>query len=257
MVGEVVKLRQELRWFETLPLFGRRIIITREYQEEDTLSELLEENGAEIVLFPTISFQPPDSYEEVDRAIAQLSDFQWIIFTSSNGVRYFMDRVWSLGKDVRSLSHLLFAAIGSGTARTLMNQYLKADLIPDEFSAEGVVRAFHAREHNRSPDSHPPGPASARCAGAGLRPLQNDVPAVPVYKTVVPSALHQTEQFETVQNCDCIVFTSSSTVHNFFEYSTPAVLAGAEGHGNRLHRARSPRGLCASMDSRADSAGAV
>ena len=224
VVGEVVKLRQELRWFETLPLFGRRIIITREYQEEDTLSELLEENGAEIVLFPTISFQPPDSYEEVDRAIAQLSDFQWIIFTSSNGVRYFMDRVWSLGKDVRSLSHLLFAAIGSGTARTLMNQYLKADLIPDEFSAEGVVRAFTQGNITGARILIPRAQQARDVLEQGLRPLQNDVLAVPVYKTVVPSALHQTEQFETVQNCDCIVFTSSSTVHNFFEYSTPAVL---------------------------------
>jgi len=224
LVGEVVQLRQELSWFEVLPLFGRRVIITREAQEEDTLSELLEENGAEIVLFPTISFLPPDSYEEADRAIAQLNGFQWVIFTSSNGVRFFMDRALGLGKDARILSHLSLAAIGSGTARTLMDQYLRADLIPDEFSAEGVVRAFTERSITDARILIPRAQKTRDTLEQGLRALGNDVLPVPVYKTVVPAALHQTEQFQIVQNCDCMVFTSSSTVHNFFEYSTPAVL---------------------------------
>ena len=117
VVGEVVKLRQELRWFETMPLFGRRVIITREYQEEDTLSDVLEENGAEIVLFPTISFQPPDSYEEADRALAQLGDFQWIIFTSSNGVRYFYGAGLEPGKRCEEV-FLIFILPLSAAARS-------------------------------------------------------------------------------------------------------------------------------------------
>jgi len=223
-VGEVVKLRQELRWFETMPLFGRRVIITREHQEEDTLSDALEENGAEIVLFPTISFQPPDSYEEADRALAQLEDFQWIIFTSSNGVRFFMERAWSQGKDVRNFSHLHFAAIGSGTEHTLKSQYIRADLVPEEFSAEGVVRAFTERSITGARILIPRAQKTRDVLDQGLRALPNEVLSVPIYKTVVPSALQQAEQFAIVQNCDCIVFTSSSTVHNFIEYATPAIL---------------------------------
>ena len=138
-----------------------------------------------------------------------------------------------------------------------MNQYLKADLIPDEFSAEGVVRAFTQGNITGARILIPRAQKARDVLEQGLRALQNDVLAVPVYKTVVPSALHQTEQFETVQNCDCIVFTSSSTVHNFFEYSTPAVLQELEGHGNRLHRAHHRRGIAQAWIQRRDSSGEI
>ena len=101
-----------------------------------------------------------------------------------------MERAWSLGKDIRSLSHLLFAAIGSGTARTLMGQHLRADLIPDEFSAEGVVRAFSERGITGARILIPRAQKTRDVLDQGLRGLANEVLAVPVYKTVVPSALH-------------------------------------------------------------------
>ena len=160
----MVRLRKELRWFEYLPLFGKRIIITRELQEQNPLSEILELNGAEIVLLPTIAMHPPDSYQSLDEAIAQLQQFQWVIFTSTNGVRFFMDRLLGSGRGYKSPQRHLIAAIGSGTARTLNSYYIQADLVPDEFSAEGVVSAFTQQNISGVKSAYPQSPENARCA---------------------------------------------------------------------------------------------
>jgi uroporphyrinogen III methyltransferase / synthase len=224
IVGDVVRLRQELRWFEYLPLFGKRIIITRELQEQNPLSEILEQNGAEIVLLPTIAVLPPDSYQSLDEAIAQLPQFQWVIFTSSNGVRFFMDRMLCSGKDIRALSSHSIAAIGSGTARTLNSFYIQADLIPDEFSAEGVVSSFTQQNITGVKVLIPRAQKTRDVLDLGLRALNNEVLAVPVYKTVIPPELQYAETFKSLHPGDCIVFTSSSTVHNFFDSVPSGVL---------------------------------
>lgn len=221
IVGDVVRMRQELRWFEYLPLFGKRIIITRELQEQNPLSELLEQNGAEIVLLPTIALQPPDSYQSLDEAIAQLQQFQWVIFTSTNGVRFFMDRLLSSGRDIRALSRHLIAAIGSGTARTLSSYYIQADVVPEEFSAEGLVSSFTRQNITGVKVLIPRAQKGRDVLEVGLRALNNEVMAVPVYKTVMPPELQSAESFKMLHPGDCLVFTSSSTVHNFFD-SVPA-----------------------------------
>jgi uroporphyrinogen III methyltransferase/synthase len=221
IVGDVVRMRQELRWFEYLPLFGKRIIITRELQEQNPLSELLEQNGAEIVLLPTIALQPPDSYQSLDEAIAQLQQFQWVIFTSTNGVRFFMDRLLSSGTDIRALSRHLIAAIGSGTARTLSSYYIQADVVPEEFSAEGLVSSFTRQNITGVKVLIPRAQKGRDVLEVGLRALNNEVMAVPVYKTVMPPELQSAESFKMLHPGDCLVFTSSSTVHNFFD-SVPA-----------------------------------
>jgi uroporphyrinogen III methyltransferase/synthase len=216
VVGEVVTLRDELRWFEKLPLFGRRIAITREFNEEEPLAEILEDNGAEILLFPTIAFQPPDSNEDSDRMLMQMDAFHWIIFTSSNGVRFFMDRLFRLGRDVRALGNHRIAAIGSGTAATLKNYYIQADLVPEEFSAEGVVASFKDRGVTGVRILIPRAQEGRDVLETGLRALNNDVCVAPVYRTVVPERTDLTEKLDALRVADCVVFTSSSTVHNFF-----------------------------------------
>jgi uroporphyrinogen III methyltransferase/synthase len=225
IVGDVVRLRHDLKWYEHMPLFGKRFIITRELQERDTLADFLENSGAEVVPMPTIAITRPDSYQDADDAIAQLEQFSWIVFTSSNGVRYFMERLINAGKDIRSLSGRLIAAIGSGTARTLNSYYLQADLVPDEFSAEGVVQTFARRNISGVKILIPRAQKARDVLESGLIELNNDVRAVPVYKTIAPQELRHAETFKSIYPGDCVVFTSSSTVHNFFDFAPPAVLS--------------------------------
>ena len=139
IVGDVVRLRDVLQWYEKKPLFGYRVLITREYTPE---YERLEDLGAEIFEFPTIRLAPPESYEELDRAIAAIRDYQWLIVTSSHGLASFMERFLDKGFDIRDLKGVRLCAIGEKTAEAIRRYGMKVDLVPDQFSAEGLVDAF-------------------------------------------------------------------------------------------------------------------
>ena len=139
VVGEVVRLRESLAWYEKKPLFGHRILITREYTAD---YEPLEEMGAEIFEFPTIKTVAPKSYRALDQAIARIETYDWLVFTSANGVRYFMGRFLSKGRDVRDLKGIRLCAVGSKTAEALAVYGMKVELVPDEFNAEGLSKAF-------------------------------------------------------------------------------------------------------------------
>lgn len=139
VVGEVVKLRQALQWYERKPLFGHRVLITREYSAD---YEPLEERGAEIFEFPTITVVPPSSYSELDKAIERVETYDWLVFTSANGVRYFMERLLQKDRDIRDLAGVRICAVGSKTAEEVAMFGVKVELVPDEFSAEGLVEAF-------------------------------------------------------------------------------------------------------------------
>jgi uroporphyrinogen III methyltransferase/synthase len=139
VVGEVVKLRESLKWYEKKPMFGHRILSTREHLEG---FEPLEELGAEIIEFPTIEIVPPESYEELDKSIEQLETYDWLIFTSRNGVKFFFKRFFEKDRDIRDLKGIKICAIGTKTAKEIKKYGLKTDLIPDEFRAEGLIEAF-------------------------------------------------------------------------------------------------------------------
>ena len=113
VVGEVVKLRESLNWYEKKPLFGHRILATREHAEG---FELLEELGAEIISFPTIEIVPPESYDTLDQAIGVVESYDWLIFTSRNGVEYFFKRFFEKDRDIRDLKGIKICAIGTKTA---------------------------------------------------------------------------------------------------------------------------------------------
>ena len=148
VVGKVVNLRQMLAWYEKKPLFGHRILITREYSSD---YEPLEELGAEIFEFPTIRIVPPASYKELDAAIRRVEEYHWIILTSANGVRFFMERFFKKGRDVRDLKGLKLCAVGSKTADAVRAHGMKVDLVPDEFNAEGLVESMN-HLYGSSPD---------------------------------------------------------------------------------------------------------
>ncbi|QGQ24305.1 uroporphyrinogen-III C-methyltransferase [Gimesia benthica] len=142
VIGDCVSLRDQIAWFEEKPLFGLRIGITRaEEQSEPEIKRALE-LGAQPVLLPTIEIGPPADWEPVDAAIARLDEYQWLVFTSANGVNYFLNRLWETGYDARKLARLKIATIGPSTAEALQQFHLRADLIPDQYRAEALAAAL-------------------------------------------------------------------------------------------------------------------
>ena len=136
-------------WFESRPLFGQRVLVTRATNQAEQFAAKLSDLGAEVVLQPAIEIVAPSDFTLVDQAIKQLEQTDWVVFSSGNGVRYFLERVFELGLDVRAFSQTQLAAIGPGTAAMLENYHLKADLIPDEYRAESMVAALTPHVENR------------------------------------------------------------------------------------------------------------
>ena len=149
LVGGVVGLRKSLRWFDRRPLFGRRVLVTRSRAQASRLSELLTDAGAEAVEVPSIEIAPPRSWTALDRAIGRLPERDWVVFTSANGVQAFLERLAACGKDARALAGLSIAAIGPGTAAALGAARLRADLVPREFTTEGLVEALRGARGKR------------------------------------------------------------------------------------------------------------
>ena len=142
VVGEAVKLRDTLKWYEKKPLFGHRILITRRMSKE---YELLEDLGAEIFECPTVVAVPPDDYSDLDKAIKQAGAYDWLIFTSVNGVKFFIDRIIETDFDIRELKGVKVCAIGQKTAETVREYGIKVDITPKKFNAEGLVELFREK----------------------------------------------------------------------------------------------------------------
>jgi uroporphyrinogen III methyltransferase/synthase len=142
IVGSVIEERDQLHWFESLPLFGQRIVITRPRAEALPSSAMLEMMGAEVIVAPTIAVRPLADSSRLDRSIDRLAEYDWLVFTSANGVRFFMQRLFERGQDLRVLGHLRFAAIGPITAKALALYHLNADLVPESFRSEALAEAL-------------------------------------------------------------------------------------------------------------------
>jgi uroporphyrinogen III methyltransferase / synthase len=149
VVGAVVARRPGLSWFEGLPLFGQRVVVTRPSDEADRSVESLEALGAEALLAPMVRILRLEDFEALDDAIARLDSFDWLVFTSGNGVRHFLDRIEALGLDLRALGRVKVAAIGPSTAEALGDYRLKADLVPASHRSEGLVEALAGRVAGR------------------------------------------------------------------------------------------------------------
>lgn len=213
IVGAVVKLRETLSWFERKPLFGKTVLVTRASEQAGALTERLEKLGAVCIEAPAIRIQPPDSYEALDAAITRLRDYQWLIFTSVNGVQYFFERLQAGGFDARSLYGLRIAAIGSPTARALADRGIRADVVPLEFRAEGIVKAMSAMVQTGMKVLLPRAAAAREVLPQQLRALGATVDVITAYRTVTADTDRQAiiEQLRAGR-IDVVTFTSSSTV---------------------------------------------
>ncbi len=144
IVGEVASLVDTFCWFQQRPLFGRRILITRPLGQAGSLARPLEELGAEVLFQPAIAIAPTEDWDAVDRAVHQLADYDWLVFSSANGVDAFLARVWELGLDTRALAPVKIAAIGPGTRDALQRYQLRVDLLPLKFHGEHLAEALCA-----------------------------------------------------------------------------------------------------------------
>jgi len=219
IVGEVVKLRDSLQWFDNLsqrPLFGKRILVTRARSQASKLTAKLENLGAEVIEAPAIEItDPSDLYEALDKAIDHVQDYHWMIFTSANGVEYFFNRLYQAGKDVRALGYAKIAAIGSATAEKLKQYGIVADVIPQEYRAEGVIEAMKGKLPPHAKILLPRAEEAREILPEKLREMGAEVEVAPAYRTVCGDVDSEALVSELINGeIDVVTFTSSSTVKN-------------------------------------------
>ncbi len=217
IVGNVVKLRDSLRWYEDKPLFGHRILITREYSYD---YEALEDMGAEIFGFPTIKTVPSEDYSDLDRAIHSIGDYQWLIFTSAKGVSFFLCRFISAGRDIRDLKGIRLCAVGTKTAEALAKFGLRVDLMPEEFNSEGLVDAF-VKEHKNLQGVRMllPRPDNARNLFPDMISQRGGTVDTPVAYRVIKPERHgkRLQRFLKEGRITVATFTSAATFNNFVD----------------------------------------
>lgn len=220
VIGEVNQFRKEIAWFEKQALFGKTIILTRDSPNFAAVAAKLESLGAQVLEFPVIQIEPPLFWKEVDEAILGLDRFNWILFTSVHGVEHFFSRLKQLGKDSRALSRVQIGAIGSSTKKSLAQEGISADLVPQAFTAEALVRALNQKMEIRGRTFLLPRTDIApQYLNQELESLGGRVTQVVMYRTV---PVQNAARFQKIRPYlfspdTWVTFTSSSTVKNFWD----------------------------------------
>ncbi len=222
IVGDVVNLREQLAWFDKRPLFGKRVLVTRAREQASILTEKLEALGAECLEAPAIKIVPPESFAALDAAIDNLIAYQWLIFTSVNGVDAFYRRLEAAGLDSRALAGLQIVAIGSQTADRLRANGIQADVVPLEFRAEGIVAAMKNRLQPGAKVLIARAAVARDVLPTQLREMGAAVDVVDAYRTEIGEADGAYLARELAAGrIDLITFTSSSTVTNLLDILGP------------------------------------
>ncbi|MBO8163801.1 MAG: uroporphyrinogen-III C-methyltransferase [Brevibacillus sp.] len=217
IVGEVVKLREKLQWFEKKPLFGKRVLVTRARSQASDLSERIAELGGEAYEYPLIKLAPPQELDRLDDALRKLSQFDWVIFTSVNGVNHFFRRMRELCIDIRTLTGRL-AAVGPKTAEALEEKGLTVHVLPADFRAEGLLDSLKGKLVPGESVLLPRADIAREILPKELRAHGLQVTEVDTYQTVVDAG--NTEETAALLKDGAIhivTFTSSSTVKNFVQ----------------------------------------
>jgi len=228
VIGEVVKLREKLNWFEQKPLFGQRVVVTRARgHAASQLARQFSELGAEVLEIPTIKIEPPSSREDFVDALLELNSYDWLVFTSPNGVSIFFEYFFRQFHDLRDIGGARIAAVGPATANKLKELHLQVDLMPDEAVGVEIAEEFAQYESIenlricllRAEVANPDLPKALEALGA----IVDDIAC---YKTVAETDDRDGAAARLLdEGADWITFTSASTVKNFHaRFDLPALL---------------------------------
>jgi len=220
VVGPVVRLRDTLRWFDNRPLFGKRVLVTRAPEQAGVLSQALAEAGAEPIELSAIEIVPRVDRKALRQALDRLdaAEYDWLVFSSANGVDIFFDELRRHGKDARALGRARVCAIGPATAMQLAHHGVHADLVPERFLAEGVVEALSERGIMGQRVLWPRARGARRALVAGLERLGATVDELPLYSAAVPKEIDAGAMARLrAGEVDIVTFASPSAVRNLLK----------------------------------------
>ena len=218
IIGEVVNLKPATDWYETLPLFGKTFVITRAEAQAESFINMLEERGAEAFLYASIKTVPPDDWGPMDKSLEKLSDYNGLIFTSVNGVHYFLQRLKEKNKDIRDLKGVRVYAIGPKTKEAIYDLNISVDTVPENYVAESLIECIGKDNIDGKSFLLPRATVARDILPNTLREMGASIDVVSVYQTIAPkqsdsSFLRRLDE----GSIDVITFTSSSTVINFLD----------------------------------------
>ena len=227
VVGDVVRLREKLKWYEKKPLFGQRVLLTRQHSSG---FEMLEDMGAEVMEFPAFEIVPPASWQPLDETLGKAGSYDWVIFTSAKGVKFFFERLRELGMDIRCLGGAKICAVGPKTAEAVQSFCLKVDMVPEEFRAEGLIKSFAGlkdRPGENKKDKKtlegmrfllPRAQEAREVFPEKVRELGGHIDVPPVYRAIKPEASgKRLKRFMKEGKITVATFTSGATFTNFLE----------------------------------------
>ena len=227
VVGEVVKLREKLRWFDNRPLFGKHILVTRARHQASALSKLLSERGAQPIELPAIDIQTTPDTKKLDQVISNLERYHWIAFTSVNGVNAFFQRLYSLKLDARTLGGIKIGAIGPATAKALEARGIIPDYLPEVYTGQGFIAGLKSHDIAGQRFLLLRADIADKELTEGIGQLGAEVHEVAVYRTVPAfDAISRAKQMFLSGEINVVTFTSSSTVSNLvavFKEEQPAI----------------------------------
>ncbi|HEX3010445.1 MAG TPA: uroporphyrinogen-III C-methyltransferase [Syntrophomonadaceae bacterium] len=218
IIGNVVNLRNQLAWVEKRPLWGKRIVITRARTQASALANQLRELGADVIEFPTIKINQESDLSQLHYALSNIESYAWIIFTSVNGVDIFFDEMIKFGLDIRCLQGISICAIGPATRESLRKRGIRADIVPSEFRAEGLIEELQKNIKPGQSVLLPRAGGARAILPESIRDLGAHVSEINLYRAEPVSYIGNKVIDQIVnRQIDLITFTSSSTVHNFVD----------------------------------------
>ncbi|MDZ4860272.1 MAG: uroporphyrinogen-III C-methyltransferase [Candidatus Hydrogenedentes bacterium] len=219
VIGEVVSLHEKLSWFENLPLFGKRVVVTRARNQASELVRQLHELGADVFEFPTIEIEPAKVNEPFD----YVGNYDWLVLTSVNGVEMLFERMDELGQDARDLAGVKLCVIGSATADAVRKRFLKVDFMPERYVAEDLMAALLQRESTLAGKRFllPRADLARSFLPEELRKHGAEATELVAYRTVTPRSSNNRADALLAYRPDIVTFTSSSTARNFYDMIGP------------------------------------
>jgi len=217
VIGEVTGLREAMAWFDTKPLFGRRILVTRARSQASKLVKKLEDLGADVLEYPSIRIVPLRNTKPLDKALENIAKYDWMVLTSSNAVRGVANRMIDLGIDSRVFAHMKFAVNGPSTAKALSELGITADLMPSRYLASELVDSLTKEEPTPKKVLFPRSEIGRETLANGLRDIGSTVDEITAYSTESPGDTGELAKKAYEEGVDFTTFTSSSTVKNLVD----------------------------------------